>query len=124
MVREIGYFCRRLLTHGFVCRGAITVGHIYHRGRFVVGPAFVDAYRLEQSVALYPRVVLDSAALDVWTDEFRADEYGKRGPHPHFEALVKRDRDATEAIAFTDQRRHNCDARLIWRKFESPSPKM
>lgn len=93
LVRETGYFCRLLLTQGFACRGAITVGLFYHRDRFVVGPALVDAYRLEQSVAVYPRVILDKAALAAWEHEFRIDECGGKVAHHHLKPLVKRDRD-------------------------------
>ncbi len=98
MVREIGYLCRHLLLLGFPCRGAITVGSLYHHKRIVVGPAFVDAYRLEQSVAIYPRVILDDATMAHWKHEFRLDEFGQGSAHPHLKSLVKRDRDGQHFI--------------------------
>jgi hypothetical protein len=63
LIRETGYLCRYLLLQGFPSRGAITTGSLYHDGRFVVGPALVGAYRLEQSVAIYPRIILDDATM-------------------------------------------------------------
>jgi hypothetical protein len=66
LIREAGQLCRRLLLQGFPCRGAITTGSLYHQNRFVVGPALVVAHRLEQSVAVYPRVILDPA----WGSDF------------------------------------------------------
>lgn len=93
LVRETGYLCRHLLLLGFPCRGAITAGPLYHHDRVVVGPALVKAYQLEHSVAIYPRVVLDDAAMGLWREEFAADS-----AHPHFESLVKRDRDGQHFV--------------------------
>jgi hypothetical protein len=88
VIREIGYLCRYLLWQGFPCRGAIATGSLYHRGRFIVGPALVNAHRLEQSVAIYPRVILDGDTLRHWQSEFC-----ESSPHSNFETMVKRDRD-------------------------------
>ena len=60
LIREVVYLCRRLLVLGLPpCRGAITVGSLYHRERIAVGPALVAAYEMETSTAVYPRVILD-----------------------------------------------------------------
>ncbi len=98
VVREIGYLCRYLLLQGLPCRGAITTGSLYHRGRFVLGPAFVSAAEMEKSVAVYPRVVLDDATMANWRLEFRVDEFGHRAQHASLENLVKRDRDGRHFI--------------------------
>jgi len=92
LIRETGYLCRYLLLQGLACRGAITTGPLHHRERVVVGPALVDAYRLEQSVPIYPRVILDGAAMEHWNQEFRLIE-GHGPAHSSVEAVVKRDRD-------------------------------
>ncbi|MBF0561492.1 MAG: hypothetical protein HQL37_05605 [Alphaproteobacteria bacterium] len=98
MVREVGHLCRHLLMLGLPCRGAITVGSLYHHKQIVVGPAFVNAHRLEQTVAIYPRVILDDAAMSYWKYEFRTDELSGRSAHPHLENLVKRDNDGQHFI--------------------------
>lgn len=49
---------RSLMDLGFVFRGAIVIGDIYHRGGKVVGKALIDAYFIESQVAIYPRIVL------------------------------------------------------------------
>ncbi len=48
-----------LLQHGFLLRGGITKGEIYHRDSSVFGPALNRAYELESKNAVYPRVILD-----------------------------------------------------------------
>lgn len=98
LIRETGYLCRYLLLQGFPCRGAITTGSLYHHGRFIVGPALVNAYRLEQSVAIYPRIILDDATMGHWKHEFRQDEFGVGAAHPELEGLVKRDRDGQQFL--------------------------
>jgi len=50
--------CWSLLLKGYLTRGAIVRGKLFHDGRSVLGPALVEAYLLEQSVARYPRIVL------------------------------------------------------------------
>ena len=88
VIREAGYLCRYLLLQGFPCRGAITTGSLYHQGRFIVGPALVKAYQMEQDVAIYPRVILDEATMEHWRNEFTPDS-----AHSDLELLVKQDRD-------------------------------
>jgi hypothetical protein len=88
MVRWTGHLYKYLLQNGFLCRGAIATGALYHRERIVVGPALVKAYELEQAVAVYPRVILDAPTLESWAEEFRPGS-----AHPHVERLVKQDRD-------------------------------
>jgi hypothetical protein len=46
------------LSIGLLVRGGATVGNLYHANGIVFGDALIDAYRLESSVAVYPRVVL------------------------------------------------------------------
>lgn len=51
------------LSKGYLSRGGITKGSVVHVGSnesrpLVFGPAFVEAYLLEQEVADYPRIIL------------------------------------------------------------------
>jgi hypothetical protein len=49
----------QLASQGFLLRGGVTVGDLHHTGKHVVGPAMIEAYRLESKVAKYPRIVID-----------------------------------------------------------------
>jgi hypothetical protein len=64
--RLLTRLCRlyvELLGDGFMCRGAVVVGRASHQDIAVVGPALVEAYRLERDVAVYPRIILRDADL-------------------------------------------------------------
>lgn len=47
-----------LLKHGYFCRGAVVKGKLYHDEETVFGEALVHAYRLESTIAKYPRIIL------------------------------------------------------------------
>jgi hypothetical protein len=49
--------CRGLLTDGFLTRGGVTVGDLYHKENMIFGPALIDAVELEQKEAIYPRLL-------------------------------------------------------------------
>jgi hypothetical protein len=50
------FVCRDLLTRGFLTRGGVTVGDLYHKENMIFGPALVEAVTLEKE-AIYPRLV-------------------------------------------------------------------
>lgn len=52
-----------LLNLGLLVRGAITIGGIHNDDDIVFGLAVNEAYRLESTVARYPRIVLSRSAL-------------------------------------------------------------
>lgn len=54
-----------MLAMGFLCRGGITIGSGFHQERIVFGQGFIDAYELEESVAVYPRIVVSDEASSV-----------------------------------------------------------
>jgi class 3 adenylate cyclase len=45
------------ISHGFLVRGGLTIGSIYHSREIVVGPALTEAYLLESKVADSARIV-------------------------------------------------------------------
>jgi hypothetical protein len=46
------------LKMGFLCRGGIASGLLFHEENVVFGPAMIEAYQLESSEAICPRIVL------------------------------------------------------------------
>ena len=46
------------IKSGFLLRGGATIGPLHHQRGVVVGEALVEAYKLESTVAIYPRIVV------------------------------------------------------------------
>lgn len=63
--RIIGFLQRRLASNDIWIRGAISSGEAYFNEtqNQIVGKAYIDAYNLEESLALYPRVIIDSRII-------------------------------------------------------------
>lgn len=59
----------QLGIQGIMIRGGIAYGDCYHDGSVVFGPAMNEAYRLENKVADWPRVVIDRKCLDEAIEE-------------------------------------------------------
>jgi hypothetical protein len=65
--------CSRLLIDGMFTRGGIAKGKLHHSDEIVFGPAMLEAYRLESSLARHPRVLVDKAThLAYQAPEFAA----------------------------------------------------
>lgn len=47
-----------LAAEKILCRGGIAIGKLHHKGNTVLGPALVEAYKLESKIANYPRVIV------------------------------------------------------------------
>jgi hypothetical protein len=60
---------------GWMLRGGITIGQLYIDEIMVWGEALVKAYYLEDKVALYPRVILDSNVISEIKDDSVLSEY-------------------------------------------------
>jgi hypothetical protein len=54
---------RLLLLQGFVLRGGIATGNLFHRDHILFGPALIRAYEIEQGEAKFARVLVDPPAL-------------------------------------------------------------
>ena len=59
MANVIALTIIQLVGHGYLLRGAVTIGKLYHTQRHLVGPAMVAAYEMESKVACVPRVIFD-----------------------------------------------------------------
>lgn len=51
------------IRNGFLVRGAITVGKLYHTDGVIFGPALVQAFELEKQ-AKYPRVIVSNEIIN------------------------------------------------------------
>lgn len=53
------------LNMGYVIRGGISHGKLYHTKKMIFGPGLVRAYEFESKYAIYPRVIIDSEVFDI-----------------------------------------------------------
>lgn len=65
---NISYIWSTFISNGYTIRGAIDFGEIYWDESELIGPAFINAYRLESAVAKNSRVVVSSNLNKVLAD--------------------------------------------------------
>lgn len=66
----------RLFARGVLSRGGIAVGDLYHQDGIIFGPALNNAYELENSIAIYPRIVLSEEVPNLYFDEWAKEHHG------------------------------------------------
>jgi hypothetical protein len=49
MVSDCSFAIHLLIEHGFLCRGAIKVGKMYHKDSILFGEAYLNAYDAEEN---------------------------------------------------------------------------
>jgi len=65
LIMRVIQVAQHLLDRGYLLRGGIDVGPVWHAGTNIVGPAYQCAYALEGQ-ADCPRVLLSEAATTLW----------------------------------------------------------
>lgn len=63
-LRDIMWVQMYLVRRGYLCRGGIARGRLVHTLTMLFGPAMLEAYTLENRVALYPRVILNTGIIN------------------------------------------------------------
>lgn len=58
LLHNLDILTENLLEYGYLARGAVVKGPLYHDDQMVFGSALVEAYRLESQIALYPRIMI------------------------------------------------------------------
>jgi len=64
LVNHIERIAFSFLKIGFLCRGGISKGLLYHEKNNAFGPAMLEAYHLESKQAIYPRIILSKGVQD------------------------------------------------------------
>ena len=52
------------LCSGFLIRGGVAKGNMYHLNKIIFGKAYNRAYTLESEIANYPRIIIDKDVID------------------------------------------------------------
>lgn len=72
MLYDIYLLQIQLIQRGFLVRGAISIGNLFHDEQIVFGPALVEAAELEK-LAMYPRVILGPEILQLGMVDIHGD---------------------------------------------------
>jgi len=64
MLQDCSFATHMLIENGFLCRGSIKYGSMYHKGTTVFGPAFVEAVETEKKISL-PIITFNKDILDI-----------------------------------------------------------
>jgi len=62
--RKIHKITADLAYDGVFCRGAITKGKLFHHEKIIFGSSYIKAYQLEETKAIFPRVIVDPDVID------------------------------------------------------------
>lgn len=61
---DLMFLCIDLIDKGIYVRGGVVFGDIIHNKNISWGPALIEAYKLEENDAIYPRIIIDKNAID------------------------------------------------------------
>lgn len=84
VVEKLAYIGNNLIQAGFVIRGGMSIGPVIHtKGNILFGPAYLEAYRLEENKAIFPLVILSDDL------EKKIDKNFSNPKYPYQNYLVK-----------------------------------
>ncbi len=66
LISALEFLTTSLLHQGFLLRGGLAIGELYHRDSLVFGPGFLKAYDLESRCTVFPRIILDPILSEQW----------------------------------------------------------
>lgn len=66
LLHPISNFAFLAIKEGFLIRGGISTGKMHHENGIVLGDAMIKAYKLESTLAIYPRIIIDPQILKSW----------------------------------------------------------
>ncbi len=66
-----GWLQAKLLGVGVLTRGGIAVGNTYHSNDILYGKGMLDAYQIEKSAAVYPRISLHPKLADSLPEKYK-----------------------------------------------------
>ncbi len=92
----IRYLQDRFWKSDLCLRGAITKGNMYwpedKKENIILGPAMIDAYKLESQIAIYPRIILGDSLVD-YINNHNIQAKPISNNSKKLKAFIKRDKD-------------------------------
>lgn len=93
------YFCFDALRYGFLVRGSIVRGQVYHTKNMIFGPGLVEAVEKEKALVSYPRIVLGQDILDI-VQHHHARHHGPDEELEYIKTLIEKDFDGLYYINY------------------------
>lgn len=110
-LREAAAYQYALTRFGFFVRGGLTVGKLYMHSEFVFGPALIEAYEHEHTVALQPRIVLSKGVVSIARSALR-----RRRPPTGLHRLLAVSGDGHTFVNYLDVARQDGRAEMLRHK--------
>ena len=85
-----------LFFKGILLRGGISVGKVYHSDSVVFGPAMVEAYELESTTAIFPRIVIRKDSLIKGIEKTKPDRHTVKMEVEYIKGLIRVDENDNE----------------------------
>jgi hypothetical protein len=64
LCNKLTKFSTDLAADGIFLRGAVTYGKVFHTGRILFGTGYQNAFKLETTKAINPRIIIDDSVLE------------------------------------------------------------
>lgn len=64
LIGSLQSLTKKFILSGFLLRGGLVFGEIYHDNDFIFGPAMNKAYDIESKSAIYPRIVIEKEIIE------------------------------------------------------------
>ena len=99
---DIYFLCVMALEKGFLYRGAIVCGKVIHTDNKIFGPAFIDAHKIEEKIAFFPRILLDDKVIDIVKNNY-SSRPNSDAEYNNVEKLILYDFDGKPFINYIDK---------------------
>ena len=92
LLSDIAFAIIDLAIQGYLVRGAVTVGELIHSKRYLIGPAMVQAYQMESTLAKTPRVLIDRKLVAI-ARKAHAEQHDGEHEARYVRAFMTKDQD-------------------------------
>jgi len=66
---DISNYLLTALLFNHLFRGAVVYDKLYHKDTNIFGPAVLKAYEMERNMAIFPRIILDTNIIDMYSEK-------------------------------------------------------
>ncbi len=86
VIQKLSYYQLTMALEGFFVRGGFSVGQLFVGDDVVYGKALLESYKIENSIASNPRVVLSKEVMELVSQHLKY--YGNPKHSPHYSDIL------------------------------------